>query len=124
MADLPEKMRADKWLFHARFFKTRALAAKMIAGGHFRVNSRKSLKPAQSIRAGDTLTFIQARNVRVVAVVDLSTRRGPAPEAQALYDDQSPAPPIAQPAPGHDKGGRPSRKDRRNQARFDARTLE
>ncbi len=124
MADFPEKMRADKWLFHARFFKTRALAAKMISGGHFRVNSRKTQKPAQSIRAGDTLTFIQARNVRVVAVTALSTRRGPAPEAQALYDDQSPPRPEMQSAPGHDKGGRPSRKDRRNQARFDARTLE
>lgn len=124
MTDLPDKIRADKWLFHARFFKTRALAAKMITGGHFRVDSRKTSKPAQSLRPGMVLTFVQARRVRLVRVLALSERRGPAPQAQALYDDLSPPAGPRPPAPGHEGGGRPSRKDRRNRARFGPQTLE
>ena len=117
-------MRADKWLWHARFFKSRALAARAISGGHFRVDGQKVLKPAHGLRPGVTLTFLQARRVRVVRVTALSTRRGPAPEAQALYDDLTPAAPSSPRAPGHDGAGRPSGKDRRNRARFEQRTLE
>ena len=106
-------MRADKWLWHARFFKTRGLATKLIAGGHLRLNAAKVAKPAQSIGPGDVLTFAQGHRVRVVKVRALSERRGPAPEAQALYEDLSPPAPAA-PAPGYDGKGRPSGKDRRN----------
>jgi len=124
LADFPDKIRADKWLWHARFFKSRALAAKAISSGHLRVDGQKVLKPAHGLRPGVTLTFTQARRVRVVRVEALSTRRGPAPEAQRLYDDLTPAEkPLAR-APGHDGRGRPNRKDRRNRARFEQRTLE
>lgn len=114
------KMRADKWLWHARFFKTRGLATKLITGGHLRVNSEKQAKAAYQIGPGDVLTFAQGPHVRVVKIVALSTRRGPAPEAQALYDDLSPPParneipPAEASAPKFDGKGRPSKKDRRN----------
>lgn len=117
-------MRADKWLWHARFFKTRGLAAKVISGGHLRVNSDKVHKPAQNVRPGDVLTFPQARRIRVVKIVALSDRRGPAPEAQALYEDMSPEAPAAPRNPGFDGKGRPSGKDRRNAREFDRSQLE
>lgn len=113
-------MRADKWLWHARFFKTRGLATKLISAGHLRVNAVKVAKPSYAIGAGDVLTFAQARQVRVIRVLALSTRRGPAPEAQLLYEDLDPpaaraeeVPKQAQPAPKFDGKGRPSKKDRR-----------
>jgi len=117
-------MRADKWLWHARFFKTRGRAADLISAGHLRVNGEKTHKPAQSVGPGDVLTFPQARQVRVVKIVALSQRRGPAPEAQALYDDMSPPPETAPRNPRFDKGGRPSGKDRRNARIFDRSPLD
>lgn len=117
-------MRADKWLWHARFFKTRTLAAKVITSGHLRVNSAKVAKPAYGIGPGDVLTFSQARQVRVVKVLVLSERRGPAPEACALYDDLSPPPDPEPRAPGFDGKGRPGRKERRNARLYDPTRLE
>lgn len=117
-------MRADKWLWHARFFKTRGLATKLIAGGHLRVNSARIAKPAHAIGPGDVLTISQGRRIRVVRVVALSTRRGPAPEAQALYDDLSPPADPAPRAPGFDGKGRPNRKERRNARLYDPTRLE
>lgn len=114
------RMRADKWLWHARFFKTRGLATKLISAGHLRVNGDKISKPSFQIGPEDVLTFPQSRLVRVVKVLSLSTRRGPAPEAQTLYEDLSPPPekkdipPEAGAAPKFDGKGRPSKKDRRN----------
>lgn len=115
--------RLDKWLWFARFFKTRSLATKIVQGGHVRVNGTRVSKPASAVGPGDVLTFVQARQVRVVKVLDTGTRRGPAPEAQALYDDLTPAPdpacpptapaPTQAPAPRFDGGGRPTKKDRR-----------
>ncbi len=124
MSQLPDRIRADKWLWHARFFKTRSLAARVISGGHFRVDGQKVLKPSHMIRPGVTLTFAQARQIRVVRVAALSLRRGPASEARALYHDLSPAPAAAPRAPGHDGPGRPGAKERRNRARFERTTLE
>jgi len=111
----PDTPRLDKWLWHARFFKTRSLATNQVTGGHVRVNGDKVLKPSFCITAGDTLTFTTGRRVRIIRVLAGSTRRGPAPEAQALYDDLSPPPPPRDPAaPGADRsGGRPTKKDRR-----------
>lgn len=117
--------RADKWLWHARFFKTRSLAAKVIAGGHLRVNAIKVHKPAQSIGSGDVLTFPQGRRIRVVKVLGLGERRGPAAEAQALYEDLTPPEPPREPAnPRYEGGGRPNRKDRRNARLFDPSQLD
>ncbi|PQO22191.1 RNA-binding protein S4 [Rhodobacteraceae bacterium WD3A24] len=114
-------MRLDKWLWQARFFKTRGLAAKVAAAGQVRVNAARVSKPAQAVRPGDTLTFPQGRHVRVVRVVALGTRRGPADEARTLYDDLSPPQPTSpaeagRPAPH--LGGRPEKRARRRLERF------
>lgn len=109
------RTRVDKWLWHARFFKTRGLAAKQVTGGHVRVNGAKVLKSSFGVQPGDTLTFTVGRRVRIIRVAAPSTRRGPAPEAQSLYEDLSPpAPPKPAAAPGEGRiGGRPTKKDRR-----------
>jgi len=117
-------MRADKWLWHARFFKTRGLAAKVLSGGHLRVNGDKVHKPAQAIGPGDVLTFPQARRIRVVKVLGLSERRGPATEAQALYEDLTPEVVSTPPAPRFEGKGRPSGKDRRNARLYERRQLD
>ena len=83
------KLRLDKWLWQARFFKTRGLAAKLISSGRVRVNGNRAGKPAHNVTPGDVLTFVQAREIRVVRINALGDRRGPAPEAQALYTDLS-----------------------------------
>lgn len=111
------KIRLDKWLWHARFFKTRSLSAKLVSGGHVRVNSEKVSKPAYSVGPDDVLTFPQARRVRVIKVVAIGTRRGPAAEAATLYEDL--APPEEQPrdigaqSPKFEGKGRPTKRDRR-----------
>ena len=81
------RIRLDKWLHHARFWKTRSAAAEAVAGGKLRLNGRRVTKPAQPVGAGDTLTFVLAGRVRVVRVRALGLRRGPATEARALYDE-------------------------------------
>ena len=88
-----ESIRLDKWLWHARFFKTRSLAARAVAEGRVRLNAERVEKPAQSVGPGDALTFPQGNRIRVVRVRALGTRRGPAPEAQALYEDLTPPDP-------------------------------
>jgi ribosome-associated heat shock protein Hsp15 len=109
------KIRLDKWLWQARFFKTRTLSAKEISAGHVRVNGVRATKPAQAVGPGDVLTFAQAERVRVVRILELGTRRGPAPEAQTLYDDLSD--PVTRdsvpPAPKFEGKGRPTKRDRR-----------
>ncbi len=110
-AATPDKLRLDKWLWQARFFKTRTLAAKQVSGGHVRVNGERTVKPAQGITPGDILAFAQGRQARVIRIVQLGTRRGPASEAQALYEDLAPRQPH-QPLPER-VGERPTKKDRR-----------
>lgn len=121
MSEAPPNIRVDKWLWHARFFKTRALCATLIKAGRLRLNEERIAKPAVTVRPGDVLTFPQARDVRVIKVIATSTRRGPAPEAQALYEDLSP--PVKKdyvpPNPRFDGKGRPTKKDRRAQRSFD-----
>jgi ribosome-associated heat shock protein Hsp15 len=80
-------LRLDKWLWQARFFKTRALAARLVGNGRVRINQAVVTKPHHRIRPGDVLTFPQGETVRVVRVLDLGSRRGPAREARALYED-------------------------------------
>ncbi|WP_323785296.1 RNA-binding S4 domain-containing protein [Thalassovita sp.] len=118
------KLRLDKWLWHARFFKTRGLAAKTVSAGHVRVNSSKASKPAQAVGAGDVLTFPQGRQIRVVRVELLGERRGPAPEAQTLYTDLTPPEDSIPPAPRFEGKGRPSKRDRRMIDLDRARELE
>jgi ribosome-associated heat shock protein Hsp15 len=123
--------RLDKWLWQARFFKTRSLAAREIAAGHCRVNGARVTKPAAAVGAGDVLTFVQARRVRVVRVTGLPERRGPAPEAQAHYDDLDPPqaqgdprPDDAAEAPDPLPGGRPTKRARRSLDAMRRRALE
>jgi ribosome-associated heat shock protein Hsp15 len=82
-----EGLRLDKWLWHARFFKTRPLAAELAEKGRVRINRVPVNKPHYRLRPGDVLTFPQGRTIRVVRVLALGTRRGPASEAQTLYED-------------------------------------
>jgi ribosome-associated heat shock protein Hsp15 len=106
---LADVLRLDKWLWHARFFKTRTLAAKFIASGGVRLNSNRIDKPATTIKPGDGLSFALGLQVRVIRIKEMGTRRGPAPEAQALYDDLTPE----APEPAKRVGARPTKKDRR-----------
>jgi len=77
-------MRIDKWLWAARFFKTRSLATDEIQKGRIAVNGQEA-KPAREIKAGDTVSIRQTGVVRTVVVQALSQQRGPAPVAQQLY---------------------------------------
>jgi len=88
-------LRVDKWLWHARFLKSRTLAAKLCEGSRVRVNGQAIGKPAHPLRAGDVLTFPLGPYIRVVKVLALGARRGPAPEARALYEDLDPPTPEA-----------------------------
>ena len=80
-------MRLDKWLWHARFFKTRPLAARYVEKARCRVDGRVTDKPHANVEAGMVLTFALGHRVRVVKIVALGERRGPAPEARTLYDE-------------------------------------
>jgi ribosome-associated heat shock protein Hsp15 len=80
-----QKLRLDKWLWQARFFKSRGLAAEVIEAGSVRVNGTRVTRPGRDVGAGDTLTFPQGGEIRVVRIVALGHRRGPATEAQDLY---------------------------------------
>jgi ribosome-associated heat shock protein Hsp15 len=98
VSEHPEGARADKWLWRARFFKTRSLAAKAVERG-LRVNGRRTDRPGALVRPGDVLTFVQVSRVRIVEVLDIGERRGPATEAQTLYRDH--AAPGLEAAPAH-----------------------
>ena len=82
--------RIDKWLCHARFFKTRTLAAGIVAKGRVRLNGQKGVKPGRAIRPGDVLTFPQGDRIRIVKILALADRRGTATQAQALFLDLAP----------------------------------
>ncbi len=81
-----ETMRLDKWLWCARFYKTRSLATEEISKGLVTVNGQ-SAKPARDLRCGDTVAFRQGPVARTVWVRGLSGYRGPAPVAQQLYEE-------------------------------------
>ena len=83
----PDRMRLDKWLWAARFYKTRALAAEAADRGRIDVNGQPA-KPARELHAGDTLVLRQDGGVkRTLVIRALSAQRGPAPVAQALYEE-------------------------------------
>jgi ribosome-associated heat shock protein Hsp15 len=116
-------MRLDKWLWVARFFKTRALATDEIDKGRVAVNGQNA-KPSRELRIGDTVHWRQSGWTRIVVVQGLSLLRGPAPVAQALYED-TPESLIAREQarkqqrfgvePAQDQAhGRPTKRDRRD----------
>jgi ribosome-associated heat shock protein Hsp15 len=86
-ATVPGTQRLDKWLWFARFVKTRTLAAELVTAGKVRVNRTKAEKPAQTVRSGDVLTISLGRHIRLVKVLGIAERRGPSAAAQALYEE-------------------------------------
>ncbi|MDP1669439.1 RNA-binding S4 domain-containing protein [Phaeovulum sp.] len=81
------RIRLDKWLWQARLAKTRPLAQAMVSAGHVRINGQRGDKPGRAIGPGDVLTLRLSGGVRVLRVVGCGTRRGPAPEAEMLYQE-------------------------------------
>lgn len=114
-----EKQRLDQWLFRARFFKTRTLASAQVKKGKMRVDRQPVAKTSTFIHSGQVLTFVQGGRIRVVKILKLAVRRGPASEAATLYEDLTPEQtrlktrgPFSYPL--REKGaGRPTKKDRR-----------
>lgn len=119
-----DKVRIDKWLWAARFYKTRSLATEEVHKGHVQVNG-EDVKASRDVRVGDSMVLLQARVVeRTVVVRGISDKRGSAPQAQALYEETedsvkrreaaaeqrrlSPEPALAI------EGGRPTKRDRRD----------
>lgn len=80
-----DTLRLDKWLFYARLFKSRGLAAERIEGGGIRLNGQPCRKPGRAVKPGDQLVISAFGHVRALEIVALGTRRGPASEAQELY---------------------------------------
>lgn len=109
-------LRLDKWLWFARFFKSRTLAARICVGGNIRLNRMVVKKAHQAVRPGDVLTFPQGWRIRVVRVCALGERRGPVAEAQRLYEDLTPPGPVREGPPVAERragSGRPTKRDRR-----------
>ena len=86
----PARQRLDKWLWFTRVAKTRSLAARLVTEGHVRVNSVRVETASKAVKSGDVVTVALERHVRVLRVLAGGERRGPAPEAQTLYEDLAP----------------------------------
>ena len=116
-------VRLDKWLWYARFFKTRSLATKLILSGKLRIDGEVTSKPHRQAQIGQVLTFAQGPLIRVIRIDEIGKRRGPAAEAAALYTDLDPPPARKtnkEVRPHNSRfenrligSGRPTKKDRR-----------
>jgi ribosome-associated heat shock protein Hsp15 len=114
-------VRIDKWLWAARFFKTRGLATEAVLGGRVHVNGER-VKPSKPVRAGDTVEVTIGTVRQAVAVIEVAERRGPAslaatmyaetPESRAAREQHALERRLARP-PGADLGGRPTKQARR-----------
>lgn len=114
MTGAVDRIRIDKWLWHARLCKTRGLAASVVSGGRLRLNGQRIEKPGRAVGPGDVLTLRLAGQVRVLRILACGTRRGPAPEAATLYEEIGPAGETAVPGeasvqedPSADSAGSP-----------------
>lgn len=121
MTETPkDTIRLDKWLWQARFFKSRSLAAGVVSAGKVRVDGTPVSKPARAVGPGNTLTFVKESDTKVVTILACGTRRGPATEAQTLYEDVTPAKPAPKVGDSVARNleytgkGRPTKRDRRN----------
>lgn len=111
---MSEAQRLDKWLWFARFAKSRTVASRLCAEGRVRINRAIAGKASATVRPGDVLTFPQGPHIRVVRVAHSGARRGPAEEARRLYEDLSPPAPRESAPEGRERGaGRPTKRDRR-----------
>jgi ribosome-associated heat shock protein Hsp15 len=121
-----ERSRIDKWLWAARFFKTRSLAAQAVEGGKVKLNDER-VKAAKALRVGDRLAIQLGACEWIVTVIELSDRRGPAPIARTLYEEDPQARAarlaaldkrrgVVDPQPL--AGGRPEKKQRRDLQRL------
>jgi ribosome-associated heat shock protein Hsp15 len=126
---MDEDIRLDKWLWAARFFKTRSLAAEAVGGGKVEINGHRP-KPSRVVRAGDRLTIQRGPYQWTIIVKDVSRQRGPAALAQGLYEETEESLRQREAAmvqlklehpPEFNAPGRPSKKDRRAIARFTKR---
>jgi ribosome-associated heat shock protein Hsp15 len=122
-----DAVRIDKWLWAARFYKTRSLAAEACDGGKVEINGHAA-KPHKLVRANDKLSFTHPSGPKEITIVGVSERRGPAPEARLLYEDHSPPPPPREerrffaPLPLRLVGlGRPTKRERRETERLRGR---
>jgi ribosome-associated heat shock protein Hsp15 len=86
MTETVPSLRIDKWLWHARFCKTRAIAQARAESGLIRLNGNRVEKPSAAVRVGDTLTIPTAKEATVVKVLALGIRRGPPAEARTLFE--------------------------------------
>ena len=117
-----ERLRIDKWLWSARFYKTRSLASEEIDKGRVHVNGAE-VKPAREVKVGDTVAMRREGITRTVVVKGVSNMRGPAPQAQQLYEEtpesvqereRSAEQRRIAPEPAHAiEHGRPTKRDRR-----------
>lgn len=116
-----ERVRIDKWLWAARFFKTRSLATEAVQGGRVQVEGAR-VKPARDVRVGERVEVVMGQTTITVVVTALGDRRGSAAQAALLYaeTDESRARRERErelrrlaPPPGSDLAGRPSKRDRR-----------
>lgn len=80
------KVRVDKWLWAARFFKTRSMATNAVAGGHVHINGERQ-KPSHTVARGDKLRIRRGNYEFVVVVLEISDKRGPAKQARLLYEE-------------------------------------
>jgi ribosome-associated heat shock protein Hsp15 len=121
-----EKLRIDKWLWAARFFKTRSLAAQAVEGGKAKLNQQR-VKPAKEVHIGDVLEIQVGNYTWEITVCGLSARRGPAEEARMLYSESAEsqarrqalmAVRSIQVEPAAQIHGRPTKRDRRRLGRF------
>ena len=118
-----EKLRIDKWLWAARFYKTRSLASDEISKGRVRINDLEA-KPAREVKMGDTVAMRQGSTIRTVTVRGISHQRGGAPLAQQLYEETEASLAMKelaaeqrrlQPEPARSQEhGRPTKRDRRS----------
>lgn len=129
MSEQEEPIRIDKWLWAARFFKTRSLAAEAVSGGKVEINGDRA-KPSRIVRGGDKLCVRRGPYEWIVVVKEVSRLRGPAPHAQLLYEEteesmrhrQAIAAQLQlQRPPEFDAPGRPTKRDRRAISRFTKR---
>ena len=123
---MSERVRIDKWLWAARFFKTRSLASQAVDGGKVKLNGQR-VKPAKDVKPGDELMILVGELEWTVGVIALSERRGPAEAARQLYAESEASQARRRTAiemrrlqavPARDERGRPSKRDRRLIRRF------